>query len=373
MTWAMKTAKIIGVLALLPQLAFAWGDLGHETVAEIAQRHLTARGQKMMYDLIGTGPMAGPATWPDLVRSDKRFSPFAAYHFIEIDPRYSKYEDISERHRVKRDANSIIENVPEQLYKHFLMFKKFNKSQKQALISYLIHVVGDVHQPLHVGNGYDRGANFCEIRYFKSGTNAEAKMSKNTGRISTNLHSFWDSTVVEHIAYAEKKKNPAYKGKISGLYYAELANLIEQDPTIKSLSLADEKKIQTTPILEWYKEAQDLHPVVYPDAETYKHPEQRPYCRHIKKDGLGDPILDEKTKKEIVEPDRLRAEDIPTVSDDYMDKSAELVKMQIYKGGLRLAYLINQIAERQYGKLSPTKESKDLKEIMLENKGLKQK
>lgn len=364
-----KVTRTIGILVLIPQLVFAWGDLGHQTIAEIAQRSLSPKGKKLVNEVLGVGPLAAAATWPDLVRSDSRFSEFSVYHYLEIDPRFlGRYQNIPNEQRVSRDANAMIEGVPKELFKKSgLFFKEFDRSQRMNLLRFFVHIVGDVHQPFHVGNGYDRGANLCEIRYSDPEKKMSSLMSMNQGLKSTNLHAFWDDDLVKLMPVAQKKKDPLYKAE--GYFgYAALATLVLTDKDIVALKERYEE-FARKPTLDWYKESQDLHPKVYPDASPYTHPLQRPYCRHIVKDANGHPIKDGKTGRDLVEPDKLNPEVVPVIQEEYMSQAAEIIKLQLLKGGLRLAFILNTLAENHYfNDVNEAKEKDDLKKILLENK-----
>lgn len=329
---------------LFSSIVFAWGDLGHQTVGEIAQRNLSAKGLKLVHKILGHGPLAEAATFPDLVRSDSDYNEFSTFHFVEIDPRYNgSYDKIPVALKATRDANSIISNVPEKLFSGFFN-DRFSKNQKMDLLKYLVHLVGDVHQPLHVGNGYDRGANMCNVKYPMM-EDGQKKMK------STNLHSFWDSVLVEKVFAAQKIKNPNYKMP-SWKGFKELADLIIEDQ--KDLNTL---QVKTTPVLEWYKESQALHAQVYIDAAPVS-PADREYCSRIVKDEQGKVVKDARGLDKIVQ-----ATGAAEATDEYVQASSEVVKAQIMKAGLRLAYMINQMAEKQYANDSEEFQSKKIKEL----------
>lgn len=310
---------------------FAWGDLGHQTVAEIAQRQLSAKAKVMVYDLIGHGPMAEAAIYPDLVRSDEDYKEFAAYHFIEIDPRWGSYDKIPAALKEKHDANSLIASIPTKIFENIFSGPKYDKLQRQDLMRYLIHLVGDVHQPLHVGNGYDRGANWCQVSY----PLPESKCDCGNNTKNTNLHSFWDSTLVDYSFTAKKTKNPAYKMP-SWKGYSELADLIMND-----YNLNDFKKFTQDAPATWYKESQSLHSKVYPNGSA--DPASHTFCQSLVKDENGQVVKDGFGVAKIV-----KASSTFQVDETYMLASTEIIKTQILKAGLRLAGILNEMADRNY-------------------------
>lgn len=341
-----QVATSVLATTLVSSMALAWGDLGHQTVGEIAQRNLSSKGKRLVEEILGHGPMAEAATFPDLVRSDEEYKEFASVHFVEIDPRYDgTYSKIPLALRENIDANSFISGIPAKLFVG-KSAPEFSKNQRMDLMRYLIHLVGDVHQPLHVGNGYDRGANWCNVKYtVGKGDKAQVK--------SSNLHSFWDSALVEEIFFAQKEKNPKYK--IPGWKgFKELADLIIEDQ--KELN---NKAIVSAPAIEWYKEAQSLHSKVYIDGTTELHPSQREYCMRLVKDANGKPVLDEKGVAQTV-----KATGAAEANPEYMKEASEIIKGQIMKAGLRLAHVINTMGQARYKGAGATEyQSKKVKEL----------
>lgn len=341
-----KIATSVLATTLVSSMALAWGDLGHQTVAEIAQRNLNSKGKRLVEEVLGHGPMAEAATFPDLVRSDEDYKEFAYFHFVEIDPRYDgSYSKIPATLREKIDANSLISGIPTKLFAG-KSAPKFSKNQRMDLMRYLIHLVGDVHQPLHVGNGYDRGANWCNVKYtVGKGDKAQIK--------SSNLHSFWDSALVEELFYAQKEKDPKYK--MPGWKgFKELADLIIEDQ--KELNT---KAIASAPAVEWYKESQALHSKVYIDGATELHPSQREYCMRLTKDANGKAVLDEKGVAVTV-----KATGAAEATPAYMKEASEIIKGRIMKAGLRLAHVINSMAQAHYKGGGATEyQSKKVKEL----------
>lgn len=340
-----KIATSVLATTLVSSVALAWGDLGHQTVGEIAQRNLSPKGKRLVEEILGHGPLAEAATFPDLVRSDEDYKDFASFHFVEIDPRYDgSYSKIPSALREKIDANSIISGVSRKIFST-TGAKKFSKNQKMDLMRYLVHLVGDVHQPLHVGNGYDRGANWCNVKYtVGKGDKAQIK--------STNLHSFWDSVLVEEVFYVQKEKSPSYKMP-SWKGYKELADLIIADQ--KSLKT---KAIESAPALQWYKESQALHSKAYIDGNTSLHPSQREYCMRLIKDANGKPVVDEKGVSKTV-----KATGAVEATPEYMAEASEIIKTQIMKAGLRLSHVINTMAQAHYADGAVEYQSKKIKEL----------
>jgi len=292
--------KLSLLLALsLPQLGFSFGELGHQTVAEIALRYLTPAAQQSVVNIIGLEAMADAATWPDLVRSDKDFDPFKPYHYVTV-ATGKKYGEISPEERESKDAFTIVSKYPK-----LIVSKTVDRSTKIAALKYLLHAVGDLHQPFHVGNIYDRGANLCLVKIF-------------SGPKVTNLHSVWDGFIVNASAdrMNEKSKIPFYSYK----NYA--TDLLVKYP----IKPQDVKLFQNAHVFTWIDESQDLRTAIYPDDAPVKHDTERVYCGNVNT------------------PDRrVDDADAKLLSEDYKLRSMELVERRILVAGIRLAGLLNKM------------------------------
>src|SRR5690606_26393967 len=118
------------------------------------------KAKKFVRQIVGIEPLSTSATWPDQVRSDSRFADyetFASYHFTTIPYGYT-FDTIPSTRLVKKDSHTILSKVPK-----LLLDPNVSIEIRQIWYRYLVHVVGDVHQPFHVGSGWDRGANLCKI------------------------------------------------------------------------------------------------------------------------------------------------------------------------------------------------------------------
>jgi hypothetical protein len=233
----------LSFLILTPAKIYAWGDLGHSTVGYLAETRLTTKAKGFINSFMGSEPLAVSAVWPDLVRADERFADFATFHYLEI-PLGMKFKDLSPEKRAPKDAASIIENVP-----NLLLDNSLSNNDKALLFRYLVHIVGDVHQPLHIGNGLDRGANLCDVK-FKAHDSTQTK--------EINLHSLWDNSMVDElkelvIENAKKEK------KLMGYFqYPYLAGYLEKNFE-KTFSSEELSKIsQATPDI-WFEESQAPH------------------------------------------------------------------------------------------------------------------
>ena len=176
---------MLAFLLFTPFVAFCWGITGHRVVAEIAQRHLSSKAKKELKKLIGRENLAMWANWPDFIKSDTTHTWDAAskWHYVNIPGNLSK-EDFMNR----------LQNLPgENLYTQIkamaaqLKDKSLPNEKRVIALRFLIHFVGDLHQPLHVGREEDLGGNKISVTWFDR---------------NTNLHSVWDNALVDQQQYS---------------------------------------------------------------------------------------------------------------------------------------------------------------------------
>lgn len=199
--------KVVATFLLLslPASAHAWGPTGHRVVAEIAQRHLTPAAQTKVSGLLDGRTLADVANWPDDLRSDPRFDKYRPLHFATVKNGLASYRD-AEKARcgdvvVAIDAFKAFLRTGsrESLYVVKALSDKTDGAGKEACnpqetqplspaqaLSFLVHLMGDLHQPLHVG-GIDLGGNQVTVNWLD--------------RWKSNLHSVWDDEMVDFERY----------------------------------------------------------------------------------------------------------------------------------------------------------------------------
>lgn len=336
----MRIQGLLLFSVLFTTRVFAWGELGHEVIGYISEKNLTPEGQGFIYKIMGGEPMALTSTWPDLVRDDKRYKQFSSYHFFTI-PDGLTYETIPSDRFEEKSADVMIKDAPSLITKRGL-FNRRSLPEKQLLMRYFVHTLGDIHQPLHVGNGLDLGANACEVRL--PDTNGRPQ--------KTNLHSAWDSGIIEHIK-KEILTNAAAEGRrIRYLNYPDFADAIiaeaKKDGTYEELVKLSEKGSRT----DWYHESKALHKEVYPDASPDLTPQTRPYCK----------ILNLETDK--LETGAYDPAKVPELSQEYIKRSMVIIKRQLILGGLRLARELNTMAKIRGDKAwTPEKEDEFFRKV----------
>ena len=159
-----------------------WGKNGHRTVGEIATRYLSSETLKKVNNLLDGKSLALVSTWADEMKSNPDFIKYNSWHYVNI-PLDKEYIQID-----KNPKGDIIQAINKCI--EVLKDKSEEKYSKSFHLKYLIHLVGDIHQPLHVGRYEDRGGNNIKIKFFGK---------------SSNLHRLWDSDMINdhRLSYTE--------------------------------------------------------------------------------------------------------------------------------------------------------------------------
>lgn len=179
----------IAILALffyLPFQSMAWGVLGHRIVGEIADSYLTKKARKEVYKILGTESIAMTSNWPDFIKSNPDYKYLYGWHYINLDGGLTEQEVQSYlASDTATDAYTKINFLVAELKK-----KDLSADNKLLYLRLLIHIVGDVHQPLHVGRFQDLGGNKVKVLWFND---------------SANLHQIWDEKLVnfQQLSYTE--------------------------------------------------------------------------------------------------------------------------------------------------------------------------
>ena len=212
------------LLFYLPLKAMCWGQLGHRIVAQIADSYLTVKTKAEIKKILGTESIAMASNWADFVKSDTAFKYLDTWHYINFDKDLS-YDQVKQVLRkdtgAVKDAYGAIMFLSKELKK-----KNLPLSKKQMDLRLLIHIVGDVHQPLHVSPVGSTGGNDIKLQWFGQ---------------SSNLHRVWDSDLIEG----------------QQLSYTEYSTYLNHTTT------AQRKALQSQPVSKWlydsYVIAQKLH------------------------------------------------------------------------------------------------------------------
>lgn len=181
-----KTALALAAMAIcLPSPAAAWGQTGHRVIGEIADERISGKTRAEIETILGAEDLAEASTWADEERSNPATfwqTEAGPYHYVTV-PEGKTYSEVGAPD--EGDALSALER-----FSATVRDPNATQAEKALALRFIVHIVGDVHQPLHAGSGDDRGGNDLKVRWFGD---------------ETNLHSVWDSQMIEgqNLSYSE--------------------------------------------------------------------------------------------------------------------------------------------------------------------------
>lgn len=209
---AAATLALI-TLILVPATAAAWGPNGHRVVGRIAEGHLSPEARRGVEAILGSESLARVSTWADEIRSDSSWNEAIPWHYINIPPG-------GELETAERASGGDLLAALER-FEAVLRDEGAPLEEKRTALKFLVHFVGDAHQPLHSGYASDRGGNDILVLWFDE---------------PTNLHSVWDSRLIEH----------------QQLSFSELAEFLDH-PTPDQIATW-----QASGYRDWINESRDL-------------------------------------------------------------------------------------------------------------------
>ncbi len=186
----LATAMLI---VFAPARVQAWGPEGHEIVGTIAESMLTDTAKTGVHSILAAGDtLASVANWADQIRNSRQET--YNWHFVDIPRSAAGFDDgrdcflpnDSHPGAATDHMNCVVDRIT--YFKQILADKTADPTARQEALKFLVHFVGDVHQPFHaVGDG--RGANDNKITEFGSAQ---------CGGRPCNLHAAWDSGMITH-------------------------------------------------------------------------------------------------------------------------------------------------------------------------------
>jgi hypothetical protein len=181
-----------------PAKAAAWGCKGHQTVALIAEKYLAPEAKQWVLKLLSDNPidprlnrycggatrdaMADSSTWADDVRPERKNGP---WHYIDI-PRGSRHGSLEP---FCGKEGCVTRAIVQQLA--ILKDKNTDATKRAEALRYVIHFVGDLHQPLHTITNADEGGNCVPLKYL------HRSPREHNHSFSPNLHAIWDTAILE--------------------------------------------------------------------------------------------------------------------------------------------------------------------------------
>ena len=267
-----KSLLVAAAIALMPSPALAWGKTGHRVVAAIADTQLSGLARAHIKEILGGAEsLDEAANWPDEMRSapgafwQKTATP---WHYVTLNgiiydhapPEGDALEALSHFRSVLQDPNASL-------------------ADKQLALRFMVHLVGDLHQPLHVGKCCDKGGNDVKVSWFGK---------------PTNLHAVWDSQLIDD----------------EQLSFTELAAKLE-----RHTSETDIVSWWDINPRDWISESAEIREQIYANIPSPAKPK------------------DKKSKGEA----------LPDLSYTYVYKFTPVVERRLQQAGVRLAAYLNDI------------------------------
>ncbi|WP_421133209.1 S1/P1 nuclease [Alteromonas sp. A079] len=221
-TLAVALSTLLTLFITSP--AFGWGQTGHRITGAIAQQYLSPLSYAAVSELLPTSNLAQASTYADEMRSDpsefwqRTASP---WHYVTV-PEGKHYHDVGAPKQ--GDAMTALTR-----YTETLTSPNASQDEKRLALRFIVHIIGDLHQPLHAGNGKDKGGNDVKVRFFWE---------------DSNLHRVWDSQMIEQ----------------RGLSYTEWTEWLNNDITPKNI-----RKWASVDPLVWIQESTALRDTIYPE------------------------------------------------------------------------------------------------------------
>lgn len=258
----MKKLVFSNALLFLSVLLTSFGSVGHRSVGKIAENNLTPKAKSAVETLLGNETLAGVSTWADEVRSQPEYRSTASWHFLNL-PLGLDYKQFEGQVEGMNNGNvySALINA-----EHDLINPAITREKKIEALKFLVHFVGDMHQPMHISSAEDKGGNTIQLNYNGKGT---------------NLHSLWDSKLVDK----------------QGLTFEQIAEGAK--PSNKQVA-----QWQKGPQLKWAWESYQISSKLYAEVDTMKS---------------------------------------RSINEEYYKRHMPIINLRIQQAGIRLAAILNEI------------------------------
>jgi len=318
----LKFVLLAGTFALLASAAppaEAWGCKGHQTVALIAENHLTPEAKQFLQKLMGDNPidpklkrwcgnsttdlLMDASTWPDDVRNERKNGP---WHYIDI-PRGKHKGDFSE---YCGSEGCVTRAIEEQ--RAILKDKSADPLKRAEAIRYLVHFVGDMHQPLHAITNADNGGNCVAVKYFRHEPLLNPQHPERED-YSPNLHQLWDTEIVERDM---EISNPhRYADELDEKFHPESAAWEAAGIHVDNWAWESHERAETS-VYDAFPEKIAIEPDMKPKScADDSHIGKRMFDKHL------------------------------AVGEAYQTNAAKAVESALAQAGVRLAMILNEAAK----------------------------
>ena len=221
----MKKSILSIVVATMTVVnVFGWGQKGHDVTCEIAERHLDRGARKAVRKLLEGKSMVYWSNWLDNASHTPEYAYTKTWHYVNVEPSEGSYSE--SQLEPKGDVVTAVNGIVERLKSGEL-----SPDEERVELMMLIHLVGDMHCPMHAAHRSDRGGNGTKVSYFGK---------------SRNLHSVWDSEIVES---AHKWSYTEWQEQIDRLNAKQCREIIQGTPNTwieECVTIADDIYLNST-------------------------------------------------------------------------------------------------------------------------------
>jgi len=269
-------------LLLAPALALAWGQDGHRIVGRIAEDRLSVNAKREIRKLIGDESISDDsvANWADKIKSTRTNT--KPWHYVDIPVGEKSYDAKRDGH----DGDNIIDKLV--FFVGVLNDKSKTTAERAEALRFVVHFVGDMHQPLHCSDRNDKGGNSRTVVFLGY-------------KKPSNLHSVWDTELVKE---AMSNREPmAYADELAGRITPQQAS---------EWGKYDSKDFAAV-VINWANAAHELSRT---NVYSYKD---------------GGKTIDIPAEGPAVKLD------VP-----YIEQAKPIVEEQLMKAGVRLANILNE-------------------------------
>ena len=197
---ALMPFSALSLMSLWAAPAFGWGQKGHDTVAFIAENHLTPTTAAAISELLDGKSIVYWANWLDNASHTDEYAYSKTWHYKNIDA------DMTYDSAPLLESGDIQQAIEDQTA--VLLDPSASREARQLALKMVVHFLGDIHQPMHMGHASDRGGNGWTVKYFNR---------------DNNIHSVWDSSLPES---AHKWSHTDWQREIDRLSPEEQAAIV---------------------------------------------------------------------------------------------------------------------------------------------------
>ena len=179
-TLLIKSVLTVILLVFSSIVATAWGPMGHDVVAAIAEQNLTRKAKKNIEKILDGRSIVFYASWMDNIQNSPSwkngYDKTKTWHYANVDEGQT-YQSMK-----KNENGDVVTALNQLTWELTVNYDNLSDSLKADYVKMIVHMVGDLHCPMHAGRLTDKGGNGTKVKWFNQ---------------KTNLHSVWDSKMIE--------------------------------------------------------------------------------------------------------------------------------------------------------------------------------